>query len=165
MSDSLKTKPFNTKGSLKKGGHQRKTKRAWTLSAEGEKYTWSSSLERVQLIRAGIPYSSIELISKKLSLPVKATLDLLGLAQTTYNKKKLEHSLLDRRNSELILKISEVADFGLEVFNNEQDKFQSWLHKTNLSLGGGKPVEFLDTVSGINEVQYCLNRIEYGNYA
>ena len=87
------------------------------------------------------------------------------MPQTTYNKKKNEHSLLDRRNSELIILISELIDYGLEVFNFEEEKFHRWLKKTNQSLGGNCPENLLDTVSGINEVKFCLNRIEFGNFA
>jgi uncharacterized protein (DUF2384 family) len=35
------------------------------------------------------------------------------------------------------------------VFNNENDKFQRWLKKPNLSLGGKSPENLLDTITGI----------------
>jgi uncharacterized protein (DUF2384 family) len=86
-------------------------------------------MERVGIIRRGIPYNSIEIISKRLNHPVKSVLSIVGMPQTTYNKKKGEHSLLDSRDSELILLISELIDYGLEVFNEEEEKFQRWLKK------------------------------------
>ena len=92
-------------------------------------------------------------------------MSIIGLPQTTYNKKKSEHSVLDSRDSELILLISELIDYGIEVFNNENEKFQRWLKKPNLSLDGNAPDGLLDTVTGINEVKFCLNRLEYGNLA
>jgi putative toxin-antitoxin system antitoxin component (TIGR02293 family) len=122
-------------------------------------------MERVEIIRQGIPYDSIETISEKLNRPIKSILSLVGIPQTTYNKKKSEHSLLDSRDSELIVMITELIDYGLEVFNQEQEKFQRWLKKTNLSLGGHSPESLLDTTTGIDEVKFCLNRIEYGNFA
>jgi putative toxin-antitoxin system antitoxin component (TIGR02293 family) len=51
------------------------------------------------------------------------------------------------------------------IFNNENEKFQRWLKKPNLSLGGKSPESLLDTTTGIDEVNYCLNRIEYGSFA
>ena len=56
-------------------------------------------------------------------------------------------------------------DFGSEVFNNEEDKFQRWLKKQNISLGGNSPESLLDSATGIQEVKNCLYRIEYGNLA
>ena len=122
-------------------------------------------MERVNVIRQGVPYSTIERISERLDRPVKAILSIIGIPQTTYNKKKSEHSLLDSRESELIVLLTELLDYGIAVFNNEEEKFQRWLKKPNLSLGGNTPESLLDTTTGIDEVTYSLNRIESGNFA
>jgi uncharacterized protein (DUF2384 family) len=45
-----------------------------------------------------------------------------------------------------------LIDFRLAVFNNEEEKFQRWLKKPNLSIGGSSPESMLDTITGINEV-------------
>ncbi len=122
-------------------------------------------MERVGIIRKGIPYGAIETISRRTNRPVKSVLTMVGLPQTTYNKKRNESSLLDSRNSELIILITELLDYGIEVFNDEEEKFQRWLKKPNISLDGKSPESFLDTLTGISEVESCLNRIESGNYA
>lgn len=160
-----KTKPFDTKKSIQNASGRKIVPRKWTLLLEGKVYGWTNKMERLGIIREGIPYSSIEVVSKRLNKPVKSVLSLVGLPQTTYNKKKSEHSLLDSRNSELVLLITELIDYGLEVFNNEEEKFQRWLKKSNISLGGNLPESMLDTVTGINEVKFCLNRLEFGNLA
>ncbi len=163
--EAIKTKPFHTKKSIENAAGKKTAPKRWILLSEGKEYAWTNKTERIGLIRGGIPYSSVEVVSKRLNRPVKSVLSLVGLPQTTYNKKKSEHSLLDSRNSELVLLITELLDFGLEVFNNEEEKFQRWLKKPNLSLGGNAPESMLDTVTGINEVKYCLNRLEAGNLA
>lgn len=48
---------------------------------------------------------------------------------------------------------------------NTTKPFQRWLQKPNLSLGGKSPESMLDTMTGINEVKFCLNRLEFGNLA
>ncbi len=137
----------------------------WKLEAEGHAYTWTSKLERVGIIRTGVPYGSLDVISKRINVPVKDVLTILGLPQTTYNKKRRERSLLSGRDSEIVLFLTELFDFGLEAFNNEEDKFQRWMKKPNLSLGSNTPESLLDSITGIQEVRNCLNRIEYGNLA
>jgi len=161
----LRIKPFNTKKSVRKAAKSGQGSAQWVIISDGKKYTWSNKMERVKIIRHGIPYNTIETISEKLNRPVKSILSIVGIPQTTYNKKKSEHSLLDSRDSELIVLITELIDFGQEVFNNENDKFQRWLKKPNLSLGGNSPESLLDTTTGIDEVFFCLNRIEFGNFA
>lgn len=165
MKNSLETTYFNTKDSIEKANSRKRSIRKWSLSAEGKTYNWSTRLERVNVIRQGVPYGSLEIISKKMNSPVKTVLNIVGVPQTTYNKKKGNLSLLDSRHSELVLRISELIDYGIDVFNKEPEKFQRWLNKPNISLGGNVPIKFLDTISGINEVKFCLNRIEHGNFA
>jgi putative toxin-antitoxin system antitoxin component (TIGR02293 family) len=160
-----RTKPFDIKRSIQNASGKALTIRKSTLNADGKEYNWSNKMERVGVIRAGIPYDSIEVISKRLNNPVKSVLAIIGIPQTTYNKKKSEHLLLDSRDSELLILINELIDFGLEVFNAEEEKFQRWLKKPNLSIGGNSPESLLDTITGINEVKFSLNRLEFGNLA
>lgn len=160
----MKTKPFSTKQSILKASNSEDSQ-FWVLDSDGKVYRWSSRMERVQVIRQGVPYRTIEGISERLDRPVKTVLSIVGIPQTTYNKKKSEHSLLDSRESEIIILLTELIDYGISVFNNEIEKFQSWLQKPNLSLGGNSPDSLLDTMTGIDEVNNCLNRIEFGNFA
>lgn len=127
---------------------------------------WTTKMEQVQIIRKGIPYSSIESISEKLGSPVKDVLSIVGMPQTTYNKnKKKSTEVLDPHETELILRISEILNYGIDVFNHEEEKFKRWLKKPNTSLGGHSPESLFDTLTGIDQVFYTLNRIEYGNLA
>lgn len=135
------------------------------LDAGGHHYTWSDDYSRIAIIREGISYEALDVIASRLGLPTKALLDLFDIPQTTFNKKKREKAALSSRDSELILLIIELLDYGLEVFNHETSKFHSWFLRPNISLGGHTPFSFLDTVTGIDEVKFCLQRIDYGIYA
>ncbi len=163
--DTPKTNVFNPKRSIKRAGIARRAAPKWSIESEGNKYVWASKIERVGLIRRGLPYSTIEVISKRINTPVKEVLQILSLPQTTYNKKRREKSLLSGRDSETVLLLTELIDFGLEVFTQEEDKFLRWLKKPNVSLGGVTPESLLDSTTGIQEVKNCLNRLEYGNLA
>jgi hypothetical protein len=52
------------------------------------------------------------MLSKRINRPVKNILSILNMPQTTYNKKKTEQSLLDSRNSELLMLINDLIDYG-----------------------------------------------------
>lgn len=165
MSSSLKTTPYNTKRSFSKIHFTQTDQNNWAITTDGTTYSWSNKLERVALIRKGLPYSTIEVIAKSINTPIKTILELLNIPQTTYNKKKAVHALLDNHTTELLLSIFELLNFGKQVFNDETEKFQHWLNYKNLALGNETPLNFLDTITGINEVKNCLLRIEYGNFA
>lgn len=159
------SKALDPKKSIKRARTVRKEGSKWVIVTSGGKVTWGNKLERVAIIRKGLPYESIEVIGQKADMPVKQVLHYLGVAQTTYNKKKREKDHLSGRDSEVVLVLSEVLDFGLEVFNNEEEKFQRWLKKPNLSLGGVAPESLFDSLTGIQVVRNALNRLEYGNMA
>ena len=158
-------KSFNPKKSISRAEDKRVKTPMWSLAVLGRKFFWKSKMERVVIIRNGLPYDSIEVISRQANLPVKHILHLLGLPQTTYNKKKKDKDLLNRRDSEIILVLSEILELGLQVFNGEKDKFQRWLKKPNISLGSVSPESLFDSLTGIQEVRNSLNRLEYGNVA
>ena len=164
-SEQSELKKFDTKKSVDRAKKMANQIPTWKIVSEGKEYIWTSKLDRVTIIRKGIPYESINVISKRINLPIKEVLTIFGLPQTTYNKKRREHSLLNGRDSEVVLLITELLDFGIEVFNHETEKFQRWMKKENASLGGNSPESLLDSVTGIQEVKNCLNRIEFGNFA
>lgn len=144
---------------------RKRTSQGWFLQTDEKKYEWKTVMERVRISREGIPFSALEVISKSLDLPIKEVLILFSIPQTTYNKKRREKALLGGKESEAVLWIIEIIDFGIEVFNGETEKFLRWLKKPNQSLGGLKPESFFDSISGIQEVKKCLNRLEFGNLA
>jgi uncharacterized protein (DUF2384 family) len=56
----------------------------------------------------------------------------------------------------------ELLKYGLEVFNNEIDKFERWLIKPNLLLNCKTPLESLKSIRERKQVTDILTRIEYG---
>lgn len=137
----------------------------WRIQVADGEFVWATRMDRVGIIRKGLPYESIEVISKRADLPIKQFLLLFGVPQTTYNKKKRDRELLSGRDSEVVLILTELMDFGIQVFNKEAEKFQRWLKKPNISLGGATPTSLFDSLTGIQEVRNSLNRLEYGNLA
>lgn len=160
-----KIKPFHRKSTLGTPTQNGDKRFVLQVSVNGKSINWSNNFERIEVIREGVPYQSLEILSKRLNLPVKSFLELLKIPQTTYNKKKKAHALMAIGESEIVVEIVELIDFGINVFNDEIEKFQRWLKKPNVSLGGGSPESYLDTRTGIEEVKNCLQRIDSGSFA
>lgn len=135
------------------------------VAIAGKSYTRFSHSGRMKVIREKMPYHSLETLSERSGLSIKLFLEKLEMPQTTYNKKKRENGLLDRRDSELVLVLAEILDYGLEVFNDEKEKFQRWLKKVNYSLGGVSPDSLFDSITGVEQVKNALDRIEHGVFA
>ncbi|HEV7349784.1 type II toxin-antitoxin system Xre/ParS family antitoxin [Telluribacter sp.] len=159
------TQRYNPNGSIQRARATKPKSYKFCIKSTGSEIVWATRMDRVNIIRKGLPYESIEVISKRANLPIKQLLNLFGVPQTTYNKKKRDKDLLSGRDSEIVLVMTELLDFGVEVFNNEEEKFQRWLKKPNISLGGATPESLFDSLTGIQEVRNSLNRLEYGNLA
>jgi len=135
------------------------------VAISGLSYLRFSNPSKLELIRKRLPYDAIEALVKRSGLSIKHFLQRFEMPQTTYNKKKRENALLGRRDSELVIVLAEVLDYGLEVFNFEEEKFQRWLRKPNISLCGVTPESLFDSVTGVEEVKSALDRIEHGAFA
>lgn len=125
----------------------------------------SNSMDRIERVRSGISYQSIEFLSSKANLRIWETLQVIGIPQRTYNKKLKENEKMDKAYGERVVVFSDLLDFGLLVFNEEMDKFERWMKKPNLSLGGVSPLSLCDSILGMQEVRKALYRLEYGNLA
>ncbi len=136
--------------------------KSYVLESGAVAYRWSNPIERIDVIRNRVNILVIETMSELLSVPVKEVLALIGMPQTSYNKRKKENALLDVRDSEWVIVLNELIAFGADTFGDE-GAFLRWLHKPNASLGMRIPFTLLDTHTGIHEVHGALERIAYGN--
>ena len=107
--DTPKIESFDPKKSIGRARNARRQGSKWVIKTSGGIVMWSNRLERVAIIRKGLPYESIEIIGQKANLPVRQVLHYLGVPQTTYNKKKRENDHLSGRDSEIILVLSEIS--------------------------------------------------------
>jgi putative toxin-antitoxin system antitoxin component (TIGR02293 family) len=137
----------------------------WSLVIDGQLLVWSQMKDRIAVIRAGLPSQSVEAFSHQHQVSIKQLLQWMHLPQTTYNKKKTSGTALGPHETERILLLVELFDFGYEVFNQENEKFHRWLRKPNPALGGVTPEELLDTYTGFDEVYDLLIRIDQGIFA
>lgn len=159
------TQRLDVRQSVKRAKQNAKIKPLSQIEVLDVVYVWKDSQERIELIRRGLPYAVAEVVSNRVDMPLSYVLEMLDIPQTTYNKKKRNHELMKGKESETVMELTELLDFGLEVFNREEEKFQRWLKKINIALGNVTPISLLDSFTGIKEVRNALSRMEYGNMA
>ena len=146
---------FDPKESIKRAKTARIASAKWRLESEGHEYVWASKLERVGIIREGIPYAAIEVISRRINVPVKEVLPIFGMPQTTYNKKRREKSLLNGRDSEIILLLTELVDFGIEVFNNEEEATLEFTKEGEFVADYGSFISRQPSIQNIQALEDC----------
>ena len=71
-SESLSnTRRYNPKKSIKRARARKLRSPGWHIGVAEGKYVWATKMDRINIIRKGLPYEAIEVISKRANLPVK----------------------------------------------------------------------------------------------
>lgn len=121
-----------------------------------------SAFEYVRIANKGIKKQSVTRLAELMNIPMKDIAALLNISYKTLGRKK-ETDTLDSISSSISIEIAETISKGLSVFE-DSDKLSRWLQKENKALQGEKPINLLNTPTGIKIVNKLLGRIEEGVY-
>ncbi|MEO9144387.1 MAG: antitoxin Xre/MbcA/ParS toxin-binding domain-containing protein [Ginsengibacter sp.] len=121
-----------------------------------------SVLEYVKIANKGIKKQSVTRLAGLMKIPMRDMAVLLNISYKTLGRKK-ETDLMDSVSSSLSIEIAETISKGLTVFE-DSDKLTRWLQKENRALQGERPLDLLNTPTGIKMVNRLLVRIEEGIY-
>ncbi len=113
------------------------------------------------MVRKGIDYYSFSGLFKKVPFSLTEWSRILSISERTLQRYRKEKRRFSPSQSEKIIQISLLYQYGIEVFGNAE-KFITWLTTENTALGGTVPKDFLDNTFGIRLVRDELSRIEHG---
>lgn len=85
---------------------------------------------------------------------------ILDLTEPTLRKHIKAGKELNTGLSEHILQLFELFDKGMDTFG-ALSEFKNWLQQHNIGINA-KPIDLLDTITGINIIMNELLRIDYG---
>lgn len=119
-----------------------------------------------------ILYGKIELnipVFRKLAeitkLPAKTLAEsVFEITPKTLNSYIKEGKNIPIRVHELSLMLAELYEKGNRIFGST-DKFNDWMKRESYGLGGKKPIEFINTVIGIESIMDELISIQFGTTA
>jgi putative toxin-antitoxin system antitoxin component (TIGR02293 family) len=113
--------------------------------------------------REQLPLSIAEDLAETLDLTDKEMATILTISIRTYHRLK-QKGLLNHVASERLLMLKDLAKYGLEVFE-DQDNLNEWLRSPLYELDNKSPLTLLDTATGIARIKTTLGRIDYGVYS
>ena len=135
-----------------------------TIALLGIRPPLNESFGLMNVIRKGLPTTSLDHLSKQLGLSSSTIVVELGLAKRTYARKVEKHELLSTEQTERVVRLARVFAYAKHVFGSEE-KARRWMQKPSRALGGEVPLRLLDTDVGGNAVIDELGRIDYGVFA
>ncbi len=153
---------YQTRSSLQVAGGATLT--YWLGGKASVKQEPRSAFDIISIGTAGLPKSSVDELARYLGISRKSMAeDVLDLSVKTLERKSPTEKL-DKRTSFHALEIAKLMQHGFAVFEDEE-KLQRWMKKENRSLNGMRPIDLLDSLTGLTMVNDVLGRIEEGVYS
>ena len=133
-----------------------------------------SALERVHLVKQGVPARSVQEMSAAMGLPRDQLMRAVGLARSTVERKIAARARLSEGESEKLVGLSRLigqvdamvrtsdsapADFDAARW------FAAWMAQPVAALGGLCPQALLDTADGREALGTLLLQMQAGAYA
>lgn len=123
-----------------------------------------SGFDLIALSKAGITRKAIESLAQHIGVSQKTFAEgILSISVKTIERKKPTDKL-DKKISSHVIEIAKVIQHAGEVFE-DKEKVIRWFSKPNRALNQVKPVDMLDTLTGLQMVDDVLGRIEEGVYS
>lgn len=122
------------------------------------------SIALYETIEKGLAYSDFEDILNDDYFTTTDWADILGLTERTLLNYKKSRKAFREIQSDKIVAVKEVIQYGLEVFGDKQ-KLISWLNQSKPIFKGHSPKGLLSNSYGKEVVMAELNRIEHGIFA
>ncbi len=121
-----------------------------------------SDTELIELTKRGLPADVVKLLADKLEIPTSEFARFVHVSTRTLTSHK--EKLLDSHVSDHSVTISRVYARCIEVFRT-RERAVRWLKNPVLALGNARPLDLLETGTGINMIMNVLGRIEHGVYS
>lgn len=123
----------------------------------------SAPHDMVRVVRDGLPYASLEVLTRMLGLEVSAVGAVVGIPGRTLARRKHDRAL-SPVESDRLYRLAHVTHLAVAVLGGVEPA-RRWLARDNRSLGGVAPISLLDTDIGCRQVEEALARINHGIYA
>ena len=133
----------------------------------------ATPLERIDMIRHGVPAAEAKRLFADLSIGQAAGFKALNLSAATVNKKAKHGDMLSRDESERVVGLAKlvgqveamVAESGDPQGFDGKAWLARWLNEPLPAFGGVRPADLVDTMEGQAMVAAALTRIQSGAYA
>lgn len=123
-----------------------------------------SEFDYITIGSSGITKGSVDELANFVGVTRKDMAErILDISVKTLERKTPTQKL-DKRISSHAVEIAKVMQHAYEVFEDEQ-KVKLWVNTENKSLNGMRPVQLMDTLTGLNMIDEVLGRIEEGIYS
>lgn len=122
----------------------------------------SGGISLINAIQKGFSVDSINRLNAELGWSKMALLEIMGINERSFARRKAENGLLKTDESERVARLIRIVDAATDLFEGDRSAALDWIRRPAPALGGVPPVEMLASEAGALEVNRLIGRLEYG---
>lgn len=116
----------------------------------------------IHAVAAGLSWSAVKKFLDATGLTQQELANYLDIPERTFARRR-EAGGFDRRESEQLLRLAEIWEAALDLFDGDTARTHSWLtSKRRLSFGGARAIDYAKNEFGAREVRALIGRLEDG---
>lgn len=124
----------------------------------------ATAWELVEAVHRGVKPAALRDLTDWFEESERTIAEHVNIKWTTLARRKAQ-GVLEKEESERVLRLARLASFAQEVFDGNRDIALRWLKMPAPALKGRIPLELAATEFGAEEVHKLLIRIEHGVYS
>jgi len=118
----------------------------------------------ISAARAGLSWNSVKRFLGATGLNQQQLAKYLDIPERTFARRR-EAGSLDRRESEKLLRLAEIWEAAVDLFDGDVTRTRAWLVSPAFGLGDVAPIDYARTEFGGREVRALIGRIADGVFS
>jgi putative toxin-antitoxin system antitoxin component (TIGR02293 family) len=118
----------------------------------------------MKAVHSGVSWSSIRRFLDITGFSQQDISSYLMIPERTFARRR-EAGIFDRRESEQLLRLAELSQAALELFNGDTNATRSWMTSPVRGLGNATPIDYARSEFGAREVRDLIGRLQDGIFS
>src|SRR5260370_7263799 len=118
----------------------------------------------IEQLEVGLSFEALRALESNSGLNLLALATLIGIPERTLARRRSAGRLAPEE-SERLLRISNIFEKAVELFEGDADAAVQWLTTPKKPLTSHNPLQYSRTEPGAREVENLIGRVEYGVFA
>jgi putative toxin-antitoxin system antitoxin component (TIGR02293 family) len=115
----------------------------------------------IEQLQVGLSFEALRALESNSGLDVLALATLIGIPERTLARRRSAGRLAPDE-SERLLRVSNIFEKAVELFEGDADAAVLWLTTPKKALNGQQPLQYSRTEPGAREVENLIGRVEHG---
>jgi len=118
----------------------------------------------IRAANAGLSWNAVKRFLGATGLNQQQLAGYLDIPDRTFARRR-EAGALDGRESEKVLRLAEIWDAALDLFDGDEARTRGWLVAPAFGLGNAAPIDYARSEFGGREVRALIGRIADGIFS